>query len=75
MLFASAPGPAIVTREGWKLRFVRLPDENLYQLYYLPDYYREENNIIQEGPPDIVNHLSTLMLRECAGNYGGGQSG
>jgi arylsulfatase A-like enzyme len=72
VMTASGLGPAIVTREGWKLRFIRLPRENHYQLYHLPDDYREEHDLIAEGPRETVNHLSTVMLRECDGNYSNG---
>lgn len=69
VVFAARLGPAIVNRDGWKLRFIKLPTENHYQLYHLPDDYREERNLITEGPRDLVNQLSTTLLRECDGNY------
>lgn len=74
VVFGSFKGPAIVTREGWKLRFIKQPGINTYQLYHLPDDYREERDLIKEGPADVVNHLSTAMLQECGGNYRNGMA-
>jgi len=67
----SSQGPAIVDREGWKLRFIRLPKENLYQLYHLPEDYREERNIVRDAP-EVVNRLCTQMLLDCDGNFHNG---
>lgn len=68
IVFAAGQGPAIVDREGWKLRFIRLPRENFYQLYHLPEDYREENNMVWDAP-DVARRLSTELLRECDGNF------
>jgi len=72
VVFGSFKGPAAVTREGWKLRYIKQDRSNVYQLYYLPDDYREERNLIQEGPEDTINRLSTILLQECDGNYRNG---
>jgi len=74
ILYATDLGPAIVNRDGWKLRFVRQPRENHYQLYHLASDYREERNLIAEGPEHTVNRLSTVMLRECGGNFSNGMA-
>jgi arylsulfatase A-like enzyme len=71
IVFASHQGPAIVDRDGWKLRFIRLPKENLYQLYHLPEDYREERNIVHDAPEE-VNRLCTQLLMACDGNFHNG---
>jgi arylsulfatase A len=72
VLYACDQGPSIVNRDGWRLRFLRLPRENHYQLYNLREDYREEHDLIKDGPEEIINHLSTVMLHECGGNYSNG---
>jgi arylsulfatase A-like enzyme len=70
VVFASRLGPAMVTSDGWKLRHVRLPRRNLYQLYHLPSDYREERDRVHDADvKEVVNRLSTEMLRTCDGNY------
>jgi len=39
-IYASFMGPALVTNDGWKLRYFQ--PEDLFQLFFLPDDYREE---------------------------------
>jgi arylsulfatase A-like enzyme len=68
VLFASGMGPAMVTRDGWKLRHCRLPGRNLYQLYHLPDDYAERTDRVWDEP-ELVRRLSETFLRECEGNY------
>jgi arylsulfatase A-like enzyme len=40
VVFNSKHGPALVTADGWKIRYQKTAD--IYQLYYLPDDYTEE---------------------------------
>lgn len=84
IIYASMYGPAMVTRDGWKLRVVIdrskamtfggfganisvLKDSVLHQLYYLPDDYREDNNLAK-SEPEKVHELRKLLLQECDGN-------
>jgi arylsulfatase A-like enzyme len=77
-------GPAIVTPDGWKLRCILKPakmidfgnfgpdgvflEENVkYLLYNILDDYREERNLAQDHP-EIVEHLVSILLKECNGN-------
>jgi arylsulfatase A-like enzyme len=71
IVFAAHQGPAVVNRDGWKLRFIRLPKENRYQLYHLPDDYREEKNVVHDAP-EVVNRLCTDLLMACDGNFHNG---
>ncbi len=85
VIYASMYGPAIVTRDGWKLRVVvkrdkamtfggfgasisNIDDAIVYQLYYLPDDYREDNDLADENP-EKMKELRGLLLQECDGNF------
>lgn len=66
IVYASRLGPALVTSDGWKLRYINKTDS--FQLYNLEEDYREENDIVAEHP-DLVNRLSNWLLNACDGNY------
>lgn len=68
VIFASGLGPGLVTPEGWKLKQVTRPGENLYQLYHLPTDRKEENDLKFEER-SLCQRLSTLLLKECDGNF------
>lgn len=81
VVYSSGAGPALVTKEGWKLRvyvenetWKDVPQKELtadprveYQLYYLPDDYEERNNIA-EANPEIVQQLKIWLVKECDGS-------
>lgn len=69
IVFASRLGPALVTSDGWKLRYINRTDS--FQLYHLPNDYREENDIASEHP-DMVSRLSEWMLNACDGDFHNG---
>lgn len=66
IVYASRLGPALVTEDGWKLRYINKNDS--FQLYHLVNDYREENDISSEHP-DIVSRLSEILLNACDGDY------
>ncbi|MCY4403043.1 MAG: sulfatase-like hydrolase/transferase [Candidatus Poribacteria bacterium] len=66
IVYASGLGPALVTSDGWKLRYINKLDS--FQLYQLNQDYSEENDISSEHP-DIVSRLSKLLLNACDGDY------
>ncbi|MEQ9287648.1 MAG: arylsulfatase [Cyclobacteriaceae bacterium] len=68
-VFASFMGPALVTNDGWKLRY-KTP-EDIFQLYYLPDDYREENNLIEQNNDKFLK-LKEILLKECNGDLKNG---
>jgi hypothetical protein len=51
--------------EGWKLRYVTMNDS--YQLYFLPEDYREERDLSSQYPA-TVEQLRAILLRECDGD-------
>jgi arylsulfatase A-like enzyme len=72
VIYASRLGPALVTAEGWKLRYINSTDS--FQLYHLPSDYREENDVSTDHP-DLVARLSGWMLNACDGDYQNGTPG
>lgn len=69
IVYSSQFGPAIVTNEGWKLRCYS--KEDVFQLYYLPDDYREEK-VLNEEYPEKVESLKSILLEECEGDWENG---
>lgn len=67
--FASPMGPALITNDGWKLRF--LAAKKIYQLYYLPDDYKEEHNLVQQQPGK-VEALKKILIEKCDGDVNNG---
>ena len=68
-VFSSKLGPAIVTKEGWKLRYQIKAD--VFQLYFLPEDYREEE-VLNEKYPERVKELKAMLLKECDGDFKNG---
>ncbi|MBB4078019.1 arylsulfatase A-like enzyme [Lewinella aquimaris] len=66
---SSMMGPAIVTHEGWKLRYVRAHD--LYQLYCLPDDYSEQHDLAGTQE-QRVSELKAILLDKCGGDLTNG---
>jgi hypothetical protein len=63
-VFNSKLGPALVTSEGWKVRYQKTTGG--YQLYYLPDDYEEANDLIKMNPEKLME-LKEKLLSECGG--------
>lgn len=68
-IFASFMGPAVVTNDGWKLRY--FAPKGIYQLYYLPNDYKELNDLSGKHP-ERVDKLKDILIRECEGNLENG---
>ncbi len=68
-VYASQMGPAIVTNEGWKLRYYTKKD--VFQLYYLPDDYREEK-VLNKEYPNKFKKLKDILFKECEYNWENG---
>lgn len=69
VVYSSFMGPAIVTKEGWKLRYFAKDD--IFQLYYLPEDYKEENNIMLLHKQK-VEELKKFLIYECNGDLNNG---
>lgn len=61
-IYASRMGPALVSHDGWKLRYYL--QKNVFQLYYLPFDYREEENLAKQHPQK-VDELKKILFDEC----------
>ena len=72
IIYASRLGPALVTADGWKLRYINRTDS--FQLYHLSNDYREENDVSADHP-DLVARLSGWMRNACDGDYQNGTPG
>lgn len=68
-VYSSFMGPALVTKEGWKLRYYM--QKNVFQLYYLPNDYREENELAAQYP-EKADSLKNILLEACDGNWENG---
>ncbi|MBB3696035.1 sulfatase-like hydrolase/transferase [Flammeovirga yaeyamensis] len=68
-VFASKLGPAIVTKEGWKLRY-QIKDD-VFQLYNINEDYREEK-VLNDQHSEKVASLKSILLKECDGDYTNG---
>lgn len=69
IVYSSFYGPTLITNEGWKLRtFLK---EDIFELYYLPDDYREENDLSGEYPA-LLNELKNELFKACDGDFNNG---
>lgn len=69
LIFGSNNGPAIVTNEGWKLRYYM--KENTCELFYLPDDPKEQHNLLRQQPQK-AEELKSILLKECGDNLQNG---
>lgn len=69
VIYSSFMGPAIVTNDGWKLR--HFAEDNIFQLFYLPDDYREEDNILGQYQ-EKAERLKSILIEECDGSLENG---
>lgn len=69
VVYSSFLGPAIVTNDGWKLRYYH--PKRIFELYHITTDWKETNNVIEENPI-VVEKLKTLLLNACNGNIENG---
>lgn len=72
VVYASGLGPALVTADNWKLRYIN--SEGSFQLYDLNQDYREEKNVAASHP-EIVDKLKAWLFNACDGDYQHGTPG
>lgn len=69
VIYSSFEGPTLITNDGWKIRsFLK---KNVFELYYLPNDYREETNL-SETYPETLETLKTKLLKACDNNFNNG---
>lgn len=69
VVYSSFLGPTLITNDGWKLRSFLKKDA--FELYFLPDDYREETDL-SEKFPEKFEELKNKLLEECDGNFKNG---
>lgn len=67
-VYSSFLGPALVTKDGWKLRYFK--EKDLYQLYYHPDDYKEEHDILERYPKKTSRQIIKLIILGNTWNTG-----
>lgn len=68
-VYSSKMGPALVTQEGWKLRYFLKAD--IFQLYYLPEDYKEVRDLAKKQP-EKLQELKAILFKECNENWQNG---
>jgi len=66
IVFSSFTGPALITGDGWKIR--SFLDQDVFELYYLPEDYREEKDL-SGAYPEKLEELKQTLLKACDGDY------
>lgn len=66
VVFSSFSGPTLITNDGWKIRSYLAKD--VFELYYLPDDFREESDL-SEKYPDKLKELKSELLKACDSNF------
>ncbi|WP_139958669.1 sulfatase-like hydrolase/transferase [Flavicella sediminum] len=63
-VYNSKIGPALVTKEGWKLRYHK--KKNIFQLYFLPEDYKEMKELSAKYPEKVAL-LKAHLTKEAGG--------
>ncbi len=69
IVFSSFIGPTLITQDGWKLRSYLVKDA--FELFYLPDDYREEHDL-SKNYPEKLRELKDKLLEACNGDFNNG---
>ncbi|WP_025761833.1 arylsulfatase [Dyadobacter tibetensis] len=69
IIYASFTGPTLITDDGWKLRTYL--QKQVFELYYLPDDFREEKDLAEKNPKKLAA-LKKALLKACDGDYNNG---
>lgn len=72
IVYSSYQGPALVTNEGYKVRYNKPTQQ--YDMYNLLDDPQEREDISKKEP-EKFNELKTLLLKECNNNIDSGNCG
>ncbi|WP_299668338.1 arylsulfatase [uncultured Polaribacter sp.] len=69
VVFSSFTGPTLITNDGWKIRHFNAKDA--FELYYLPEDFREEKDLSKKYP-EKVEELKKTLLKACDRDYQNG---
>ena len=62
LVYSSFLGPTLITNDGWKVRTYL--KKNIFELYYLPDDNREENDLAEKYPEKLMK-LKSKLKKAC----------
>lgn len=71
VVYSSFLGPTLITKDGWKIRSYLVKNKNIFELYYLPDDHREENELSKKYPEKLAA-LKKQLLKACEGDFNNG---
>ena len=60
LVYSSFEGPTLITHDGWKIRSYL--KENVLELYYLPNDFKEENNLANKYPEKLKELHQSLLV-------------
>jgi arylsulfatase A-like enzyme len=66
VVFSSFLGPTLISNDGWKIRAFLANDA--FELYYLPDDFREETDLSGKHP-EKLKELKGILLEACNGDF------
>ncbi len=69
LVYSSFTGPTLITNDGWKIRTYL--SKAIFELYYLPDDFREEHNLA-EAYPKKLEALKKQLIAACDGDLNNG---
>lgn len=69
IVYSSFIGPTLITNDGWKIRTYL--EKDAFELYYLPDDFREEKDLSNKYP-DKLKELKNELLKACEGEFSNG---
>ena len=69
LVYSSFLGPTLITNDGWKIRTYLSKD--VFELYYLPDDFREEHNLAA-AHPEKLEELKKELITACDGDLNNG---
>lgn len=69
VVYSSYTGPTLITNDGWKIRTYLKKD--VFELYYLPNDFKEENNLAEQYP-EKLKVLKQKLLIACDGDFNNG---
>jgi arylsulfatase A-like enzyme len=69
LVYSSFTGPTLITNDGWKIRTYL--SKAIFELYYLPDDFKEEHNLAA-AYPEKLEALKKELLKACDGDLDNG---
>ena len=71
VVYSSFLGPTLITNEGWKIRSYLSNNNKIFEIYYLPEDFKEERDLSKKYP-EKLNELKEILLKACDGDLENG---